>query len=167
MTDSLEAPALVQRGRLGTPVATSKLRVPAVPDQTFAAGIQTPIAHLLPALDGSSLDVEAWRWSELPVRIGTGHLELPDGASLASVIGEPGAVDLQLATEGGLARSLTMGHADRELSFRWQAGLDAVGAAQWQVLAAPPGDDDLRLARRVARDLHRHRNAGRFQAHSG
>ena len=31
MTDSLEAPALVQRGRLGTPVATSKLRVPAVP----------------------------------------------------------------------------------------------------------------------------------------
>ncbi|MEZ5139633.1 MAG: hypothetical protein R2711_12965 [Acidimicrobiales bacterium] len=122
------------------------VRVPAVPDQTFAAGIQTPIAHLLPALDGASLDVEAWRWSELPVRIGTGHLELPDGASLASVIGEPGAVDLQLATEGGLARSLTMGHADRELSFRWQAGLDAVGAAQWQVLAAPPGQDDLRLA---------------------
>jgi hypothetical protein len=149
----LHVPALNGSGAryLYLTVEGATVRVPAAQDAYLQlAGLATPIADLLPPLAGRTLDVELWRVaSDVEVRKeGEGHLAVPEGRTLAEVVGEPQRLTLtgrRDGTDGPGGAAVALGGQDGVVRFRWEAASTGTTRVLWQLLVddRPTSDHDL------------------------
>lgn len=125
------------------------VRIPADPGsqgRAVNAGLVTDIRDLLPDLTqetAARAELEVWRASEFPSMVGQGTLTLPPGLTVADVVGLPGAIDLRAEVPDGAVgistpQGVTLGHADEDLSFTWEAASSEVDEVLWEVLSGPP-----------------------------
>ena len=121
------------------------IRIPSNPNETFKAGVHTDIANMLPALAGRSLDLQVWKAGEFPKQVASGKLQVPEGQTLNSVVGEPAALTLGLAGEP-TRTAVELGSTDEKLTFAWDAASDSTDRIQWQLLAGKPSPADGSLA---------------------
>lgn len=123
------------------------IRVPASQDEAIDAGTRTSIAHLLPALQGTHLQLEVWSFQgDIPIRRAAGDLKVPGDAAISDVVGAPSAVSLTVATAAGERTGVQLDSQDEELTFTWTAASTAVSRVRWQVLVADRSSSDLSRA---------------------
>lgn len=123
------------------------IRVPASQDEAIIASTRTSIAHLLPALNGSRLQLEVWKFQgDIPLRIAAGELKVPSDAAISTVVGEPSAVSLTVDTPDGARTGIQLDSQDEELAFTWTAASPAVSRVRWQVLTTDRSTSDLSLS---------------------
>jgi hypothetical protein len=115
------------------------LRAPAQADQGFPLHSGSNVSAFLPALNGHRLDLEVWTTSmgDVPPLkpAATGHLSVPGDTTLASVVGESGAVNLTVEGPNGALPALTMGSDHQTLHFDWSSATSRTESVQWQVLS--------------------------------
>ena len=122
------------------------LRVPAT-GSLGHLGTQTQVADRLPYLTGSSVDLEVWSSNEFnSTKIGSGHLDVPQGKALGDVIGEGQLLALTAGGSHVLSDgSVRMAERDAPITFTWN-GSSRVDRVLWQVLTADHPISDRSLA---------------------
>jgi hypothetical protein len=114
-------------------------RVPASQDQFIPVGVRTDVSSLLPALAGERLDLQVWRvfGDNFTTQVASGSLEVPEGQTMADVVGEPNALSLSVDGPDGPAKGIVLDSEDRILRFRWTAASPRADQIVWQVLTKP------------------------------
>jgi hypothetical protein len=135
----LTLPQSYQHVYLYLSVGGSWQRVPASQDQFIPAGVRTDISSLLPALSGQRLDLQVWRvfGDNFTTQVASGSLEVPEGQTMADVVGEPNAISLSVDGPDGPATGIRLDSEDRILKFRWTAASPRANEVVWQVLTTP------------------------------
>jgi hypothetical protein len=126
------------------------LRVPQSPSQSLPLYPGANVAAYLPALGGHRLDLEVWKGAkefENPptAPLATGSLAVPEGVSLAEIVGEPSALTLTSDDISNYPPVIDTGHDHRRIDFSWSAASSRVDRVVWQVVAGPIDPDDLSL----------------------
>lgn len=126
------------------------LRVPQSPSQNLPLYPGADVSAYLPALGGHRLDLEVWKGTkefENPptAPLATGSLTVPEGMSLADIVGEPSALTLTSADISNYPPVIDTGHDHRSIDFSWTAASSRVDRVVWQVIAGPIDRDDLSL----------------------
>jgi hypothetical protein len=114
-------------------------RVPASQDQFVPVGVRTDVSSLLPALSGERLDLQVWRvfGDNFTDQVASGSLEVPEGQTMADIVGEPNALSLSVDGPDGPAKGIRLDSEDRILRFRWTAASPRANEVVWQVLTKP------------------------------
>lgn len=124
------------------------VRIPADRDRGLTTAGVKDIRQYLPALSGKKLSLEVWeRSNEFTDKIGQGKLVVPDGQTLTDIIGEPGALrlDVQNGNPTGSLIDYTLGDQDETLTFKWQSASSRVDEVMWQVLSVDHGQGNTEL----------------------
>lgn len=122
-------------------------RVPASQDELISAGVRTSIAHLLPSLAGRRLEVRVFQMNrDVPMPLASGALRLPSDRTIASVVGEPSAVDLSVDSPEGPRSGIQLESRDKRVDFTWNGASTATTRVRWQVLTSASGASSLGLS---------------------
>lgn len=149
---NLLLPAQVAGGRtyLYLRVGNHSYRVPQGQDEYVTSAATTPIGAYLPRLAGDSLALEVWTdHGGGPFSAqAEGTLDVPDGETITSIIGEPSGLRLSGRSKGTIPFSpaIVLVDRDRELEFRWTSASTRVTKVMWQVLIDGRPSTDHKLA---------------------
>jgi hypothetical protein len=110
----------------------------------FAAGYTTDISALLPEVAGSRLDLEVWGGGDAPIKQAEGKLRVPDGQTMADIIGQPGLLELEATSSTGgtitndqYGQRVDTTYDDVNVTYGWNASSSSVDEVMWQVVSDP------------------------------